>query len=100
MSDLSRYLVREPGVADARDYQRRVRRLALCYIALFVLSSAGIAVLIWRAQLFVSLTQRSNVETLTLAFMLVFFAYLVILSTPGTWGALCILRFSVSGDWA
>jgi hypothetical protein len=47
----------------------------------------GIGLLVWKAQLFVTLTQRSNVETLTLAFFLVFFAYLGILSARGAVGA-------------
>jgi hypothetical protein len=43
--------------------------------------------LVWEAQLFVALTQRSNVETLTLAFFLVFFGYVAVLSAGGMLGA-------------
>jgi hypothetical protein len=99
MSDPARELIREPGSDDPRHYAARVRRLAALYVCLFVLSVAGIALLIWQAQLFVTLTQRSNVETLTLAFLFVFFAYLVVLSAPGTWGVIKILRHSVGGTW-
>jgi len=61
--------------------------LAAEYLALFICALTGIALLIWKAQLFVTLAQRSNVETLTIAFFLVFFAYLAALSAPGARGA-------------
>lgn len=100
MSDAARRFIIEPGADNAEQYTRRVRRLATGYVALFGLSLVGIALLIWRAQLFVILTQRSNVETLTLAFLLLFFVYLAVLSAPGAWGTLKIVRFSIGGDWA
>ena len=99
MSELDRRLVREPGVEDPHQYRERVHRLAWWYVGLFALSLVGIGLLIWRAQLFVTLTQRSNVETLTLAFLMVFFGYLVVLSAPGAWGVLRMLRLSLGGDW-
>jgi hypothetical protein len=77
-----------------------VRRLATSYVALFALSIVGIAILIWRAQFFVTLAQRSNVETLTLAFLLVLFGYLGSLSAPGTWGALQLVRRARGRDWS
>lgn len=100
MSDIARGLIKEPGAEDALHYARRVRRLAVSYVALFALSLLGIGLLVWRAQLFVTLAQRSNVETLTLAFLMVFFGYLVTLSAPGVWGVLQIARHSLTGDWA
>jgi hypothetical protein len=99
MSDAARRFIIEPGAEDAEQYARRVLRLTIGYVALFGLSLVGIALLIWRAQLFVTLTQRSNVETLTLAFLLVFFAYLAVLSAPGARGAMRIVRLSIGGDW-
>ncbi len=56
--------------------------------------------LVWHGQLFVGLAQRSNVETLTLAFFLVFFAYIAVISAPGAWGALRVLRFDLERHWA
>ena len=99
MSDAARRLVREPGADDPRQYAERVHRLAWWYIGLFALSLIGIGLLIWRAQLFVTLTQRSNVETLTLAFLLVFFVYLAALSVRGALGALRLARLSIGGEW-
>jgi hypothetical protein len=100
MSQMERHFIKEPGADNALDYTRRVRRLAAAYVGLFGLSLAGIGVLVWRAQLFVTLAQRSNIETLTLAFLLIFFAYLAALGAPGTWGALQIVRHQLGGDWA
>jgi hypothetical protein len=88
-------LIAEPGADDARHYRRRVNMLAAEYLALFVGALVGIALLIWKAQLYVTLTQRSNIETLTLAFFLVFFAYLGVLSAPGALGAVRIARYAI-----
>ena len=77
-----------------------MRRLGIAYVALFGLCLAGLGMLVWRAQLFIALAQRSNVETLTLAFMMIFFAYLATLSAPGAWGAAQIIRHQLGGDWA
>jgi hypothetical protein len=99
VSDAARRLIREPGADDPRQYVERVRRLACWYVGLFMLSLVGIVMLIWRAQLYVTLAQRSNVETLVLAFLFVFFAYLAVLSSRGAWGALRLARLSFGGDW-
>jgi hypothetical protein len=99
VTDIARQVIKEPGAEDAGHYARRVRRLALAYVALFILSAFGIVVLIWRAQFFVTLSQRSNVETLTLAFLLILFGYLALLSGPGMWGTLQILRLGSVGSW-
>jgi hypothetical protein len=100
VTQLERHFIKEPGADTAPEYALRVRRLAAAYAGLFVLSLAGIVVLVWRAQLFVTLAQRSNVETLTLAFMMLFFAYLATLSAAGAWGGLQIVRHSLGGEWA
>lgn len=41
-----------------------------------------------------TLSQRSNVETLTIAFIIVLFVYLIVLSLAGAWGALRIFYFN------
>jgi hypothetical protein len=100
VGDPARKFVKEPGAEDAGHYMRRVQRLAVLYLSLFVLSLAGIVVLVWRAQLFVTLAQRSNVETLTLAFLMVFFGYVAVLSAPGAWGCVRLARYGLGGDRA
>jgi hypothetical protein len=90
MDDLARIAVREPGTDTPEQYSRRVYQLAATYVALFSLAVIGIVLLVWQGQFFVALSQRSNVETLVLAFILVLFAYVAFLSAPGAVGALRI----------
>jgi hypothetical protein len=99
-SDFSRVVLTEPGVRDARHYTRRVRRLAIVHPCLFLASLAGLAILVWRSALFVTLSQRSNVETLTIAFFLLFFAYFAVVSVGGAVGAARIVlsRLGVRPD--
>jgi hypothetical protein len=80
----------EPGVSDAAHYRRRVRWLAIVHLALFLLSLVGFALLVWKGRFFVTLSQRSNVETLTIAFFLLFFGYFAVVTSPGALGALRI----------
>ncbi len=90
MTDLARTLLLEPGVSDARHYARRVRVLAVVHVALFLVAIVGLALLVWRASMFVTLAQRSNVETLTIAFFLLFFGYFAVATFPGAVGAVRI----------
>lgn len=87
-------LVREGGTRSVSEYRRHVYQLAAIYMALVLFGVGAIAVIIVWGKLFVTLSQRSNVETLTLAFILVLFAYLVIVSVPGAWGALKIMYYN------
>lgn len=94
MATLVQRAIREADVENARQYARRVHQLAAAYAAMFWISLIGIALLVWKAQLYVTLSQRSNVETLTLAFLLIFFAYLLALSFRGAQGAAYILYYA------
>lgn len=76
-----------PEVGDARHYRRRITWLAVVHAALFIASVAGIALVVSHGEVLVTLAQRSNVETLTLAFFLVFFGYFAVLMVPGAIGA-------------
>ena len=100
--DAGRRLIREPDVSDPPHYRRRVSELGAIYVAIFVLFAAGIALLIGHGRLFVTQSQRSNVETLTIAFLLLFFGYIVSLSARGAWGGLRIgayrLAARLTGD--
>lgn len=80
--------VREPDVRDPRHYRRRVRLLACVYIGVFSVSMAGLVTVALNGRFFVTMAQRTNVETLTLAFLLILFAYLSALSARGVVGAL------------
>jgi hypothetical protein len=89
-ADLARVVLKEPGVSDAAHYRKRVRWLAIVHMALFLLSLCGFALLVWKGRFFVTLSQRSNVETLTIAFFLLFFGYFAVVTSPGALGALRI----------
>lgn len=93
MSSLAERVIREPEADTAHQYAQHVNRLALAYSALFLGSAVGIVLIVWKAQLYVTLSQRSNVETLTLAFFFIFFAYLIVLSVGGAYGALRLCSF-------
>lgn len=88
---LAEKVLSEPGIRDARHYARRVGWLAVVHPTLCLASLVGFVLLVWRGELFVTLTQRSNVETLTIAFFLVFFAYFTVITAPGALGGLRIL---------
>lgn len=98
MRGLLKRIITEPGAATARGYARRVRLLAATYLVLFVSASAAAVLLAVQGKLFVTLAQRSNVETLTILFLLVFYAYLASLSAPGALGALRIFFWSLRGS--
>jgi hypothetical protein len=87
LMDIARNLVREPDVADPRAFRRRVHQLAAVNFLLLCFAVAGIGVIVANGRRFVLLAQRSNVETLTIAFFLLFFSYLLLLSARGAKGA-------------
>jgi hypothetical protein len=95
MPNLGIAFVREPGSESPRQYARRVHRLAAIYLVLFVACTIGTVLLLWHGRLWVSLAQHSNVETLTFAFLLVFFLYLGVLSSPGLIGALRVAYYDL-----
>jgi hypothetical protein len=91
--DLPRAALREPGVSDPRHYARRVLWLAVVYPCLLLCTLAGFALLLWRAEFFITLSQRSNVETLTIAFFLLYFGYFACATFPGAVGGIRIAVF-------
>lgn len=92
---MSQRIVREQGTQSVPDYQSRVRRLALIYVAIVLVCVGAIVLIVYQGKLLITLSQRSNVETLTLAFIIVLFAYLTLLSLPGFWGALRIAALNL-----
>jgi len=92
---LLKRVISEPGADTAEDFARRGRVLAVTYATLFAASCAGALVLAIHGKLFVTLAQRSNVETLTILFLLVFYAYLAGVSAPGALGAARLLLYAI-----
>lgn len=97
--DPSRAALRGPGISDPEHYARRVRWLATVHLALFLGSLAGATLLIWRGEFFVTLSQRSNVETLTIAFLLLFFGYFAVITAHGAVGAVRIGLYHLRAGW-
>lgn len=95
--DVIKQVVDEPGARSPADYARRVLGLAVLYPLVTLSAAAGEALLVWRVKALVTLTQRSNVETLVLAFFAVFFAYVGYLGARGAAGGLRILAWRALG---
>jgi hypothetical protein len=95
MNDVLKAVAREPSAETAAQYTHRVYLLAAIYFSIFIVSIGGIFVLVQWAKLFVTLSQRSNVETLALLFFIVFFAYFAFLSWKGALGAVRIAAFAL-----
>jgi len=87
MGGFIKRIVSEPGAETSRSFARRVRYLAVIYAVLFLACCAGEVLLIVQGKLFVTLAQRSNVETLTILFLVVFYGYFAVLSAPGALAA-------------
>ncbi|HEX5141850.1 MAG TPA: hypothetical protein VFX19_12970 [Dehalococcoidia bacterium] len=88
-------VIREPQADTARQFSARVNLLAGLYALLFVASIAGIVLIVQWGKLLVTLSQRSNVETLTLVFFLAFYLYFILISWRGMLGALRVFYFGL-----
>jgi hypothetical protein len=75
------------------EYQRRVYLEAAIYVLLNVTAIISIVVVIWQYRLFITAAQRSNVETATLAIIVILFSYLVVTTFKGFIGALRMLYY-------
>jgi|FLYL01.1.fsa_nt_gi hypothetical protein len=95
MTQLAKTVVREPAAKEPEQYARRVLALAAIYLTLFAVSLAGLALIAWKGQFFVTLSQRSNVETLVLLFFIIFYAYIALITAPGARGGLLVLFFEL-----
>ena len=87
----------EAPAFDPPTLRRRTNWLIAIHL---VLATAAIAVLVlvaWRIRILITLAQRSNVETLVSAFVVIFLAYVLITTAPATIGALRILGYRALG---
>jgi hypothetical protein len=99
MRGLIKRVVSEPGADTPEGFALRVRMLAVIYVVLFCACCAGEVVLVVQGKLFVTLAQRSNVETLTIAFLIIFYGYFAALSASGAWGAARTALFAIRRRW-
>jgi hypothetical protein len=90
-----RLVIAEQGTRSVPEYRRRVRRLAVFYAGIVVFALASITMLVSRGRFFVTLAQRSNVETATIAVIIALFTYLAAVSLRGAIGAVRIATLAV-----
>ncbi|MFL5734163.1 MAG: hypothetical protein ACJ78Q_13310 [Chloroflexia bacterium] len=88
---LAEKIVQEHIDTTPERYAARVRWQAVIYLALNIISIVLIVMIAWRVQFFITLTQRSNVETLILAVIVVLAFYYLVTSFKGFIGALRML---------
>jgi len=89
-------LMEAPAV-DPRSLRRRTNWLIVIHLVLAVAAVAVIALVVWRIRLLMTLAQRSNVETLVIAFVVVFLAYMLVTTGPASIGALRLLGYRLLG---
>lgn len=91
---LTEDLVRKISQTE-HQYRRRVNMMAGIYVLLNVTAIISIIVIIWYYKLFITVAQRSNMETLTLAIIIVLFSYLVATTFGGVIGACKMLFYNL-----
>lgn len=89
-------LMEAPAV-DPPSLRRRTNWLVAIHLVLAVAALAVIALVAWRIRLLVTLAQRSNVETLVIAFVVIFLAYMLVTTGPSSIGALRLLGYRAIG---
>ena len=83
----------ESPAEDAAGLRRRATLLAIIHLVLATSAIAVLVLVVWRVRLLVTLAQRSNVETLVIAFVVVFLLYLLVTTMPATAGALRLFGY-------
>lgn len=87
----------ESPATDVKGLKRRTDLLVTFHIVLSAAALLVLGLVVWRIQHLVTLTQRSNVETLVLAFIVVFLGYVLLTTYSATWGALRIVALRLFG---
>jgi hypothetical protein len=87
----------ESPVQDVRDLRRRTNLLIAIHIVLTIACVALLAILAWRLKLLVTLSQRSNVETLLIGFFAAFVLVLLVTTGQATAGSVTLLLLRLAG---
>ncbi len=87
----------EAPAKDPVSLRRRTNWLIAIHLALATAAVAVLALVVWRIRILVTLAQRSNVETLVIAFVVIFLGYLLVTTAPATIGAIRILIYRAMG---
>lgn len=96
---LAEKFVKEHATSTPERYASRVRWLAIIYVALNLISLVIMALVAWRVQFFITIAQRSNIETLTLAIIFVLALFYLISTFKGFVGALRVTWLNLPGLW-
>ena len=88
------------GERTPEGYAAKVRWLAAIYVALNVVSITVVVLVCWRIRHLITLAQRSNVETLVLAIVVVLAVYYVASTFRGLIGGVRILVLNAPKLWA
>jgi len=96
---LAEKVVKEHVTRTPERYAARVRWMAVIYLTLNIISVAIIVAIVWRVQFFVTLAQRSNIETLTLAIIFILAIYYIFSTFRGFTGSLKMLFLNVPRLW-
>lgn len=87
----------EAPAVDPPSLHRRTNWLVAIHLVLTAAAIAVLVLVIWRIRLLVTLAQRSNVETLVLAFVVIFLTYILITTGPASVGAVRLLAYRALG---
>jgi hypothetical protein len=87
----------EAPAHDPPTLRRRTNWLIAIHLLLATAAIAVLALVAWRIRILITLAQRSNVETLVIAFVVIFLAYVLITTAPATIGAVRILGYRALG---
>ncbi len=96
---LTEDMVSEQVDQPPKRYASRVRWMAIIYVVLNIISIAIIIAIVWRLRFFITLSQRSNVETLTIAIIFVLAAYYLVSTFRGFIGAMRMLWLNLPALW-
>jgi hypothetical protein len=87
----------EAPATDPPSLRRRTNWLIAIHLVLATAAIAVLVLVVWRIRILITLAQRSNVETLVIAFVVIFLGYLLFTTAPATFGALRILAYRAMG---
>jgi hypothetical protein len=96
---LAEKAIKEVVAKTPERYAARVRWMAAIYVLLDLISIAIIVTIIWRFRFFVTLAQRSNVETLVIAITFILAVYYLATTFKGFIGALRVIGFNLPLLW-
>ncbi|HUQ42346.1 MAG TPA: hypothetical protein VM052_07580 [Candidatus Limnocylindrales bacterium] len=87
----------ESPATDPPALRRRTNWLIAIHLVLAAAALAVLGLVAWRIRMLITLAQRSNVETLVIAFVVIFLAYMLVTTGPATIGALRLLGYRAMG---